>query len=119
MQSGRKSAKPSGTVVERPLPTLGVNRWQAQIRNNVHYRYENSSHPLFVGVRRTSALKKMSKRQKTEKKSESSPISEIEGGQGRDRTGDTRIFSPLLYQLSYLAPCVKMVGAQGFEPWTQ
>ncbi len=24
-------------------------------------------------------------------------------GQGRDRTGDTRIFSPLLYQLSYLA----------------
>ena len=28
---------------------------------------------------------------------------EIGGGQGRDRTGDTRIFSPLLYQLSYLA----------------
>jgi hypothetical protein len=26
------------------------------------------------------------------------------GGQGRDRTADTRIFSPLLYQLSYLAP---------------
>ena len=25
------------------------------------------------------------------------------GGQGRDRTADTRIFSPLLYQLSYLA----------------
>ena len=25
-----------------------------------------------------------------------------ESGQGRDRTGDTRIFSPLLYQLSYL-----------------
>ena len=24
-------------------------------------------------------------------------------GQGRDRTGDTRIFSPLLYQLSYLS----------------
>ena len=24
-------------------------------------------------------------------------------GQGRDRTGDTRIFSPVLYQLSYLA----------------
>ena len=56
---------------------------------------------------------------KFESRSESSPISEIEGGQGRDRTGDTRIFSPLLYQLSYLAPCVKMVGAQGFEPWTQ
>jgi hypothetical protein len=26
-----------------------------------------------------------------------------DGGQGRDRTADTRIFSPLLYQLSYLA----------------
>ena len=25
------------------------------------------------------------------------------GGQGRSRTTDTRIFSPLLYQLSYLA----------------
>ena len=25
-------------------------------------------------------------------------------GQGRNRTDDTRIFSPLLYQLSYLAP---------------
>ena len=24
-------------------------------------------------------------------------------GQGRDRTGDTRIFSPVLYQLSYLS----------------
>jgi hypothetical protein len=24
-------------------------------------------------------------------------------GQGRNRTGDTRIFNPLLYQLSYLA----------------
>ncbi len=28
---------------------------------------------------------------------------EGDGGQGRDRTADTRIFSPLLYQLSYLA----------------
>src|SRR4026209_1941565 len=27
----------------------------------------------------------------------------IVGGQGRNRTSDTRIFSPLLYQLSYLA----------------
>ena len=29
---------------------------------------------------------------------------EIDGGQGRNRTTDTRIFSPLLYRLSYLAP---------------
>ena len=28
---------------------------------------------------------------------------EVSGGQGRNRTNDTRIFSPLLYQLSYLA----------------
>jgi hypothetical protein len=27
----------------------------------------------------------------------------IIGGQGRNRTTDTRIFNPLLYQLSYLA----------------
>ena len=27
----------------------------------------------------------------------------IDGGQGQNRTADTRIFSPLLYQLSYLA----------------
>ena len=32
------------------------------------------------------------------------------GGQGRDRTGDTRIFSPLLYQLSYLATALVMNG---------
>ncbi len=29
------------------------------------------------------------------------------GGQGRNRTIDTRIFNPLLYQLSYLAGCCK------------
>ena len=27
----------------------------------------------------------------------------VDGGQGQNRTADTRIFSPLLYQLSYLA----------------
>ena len=26
------------------------------------------------------------------------------GGDGRNRTADTRIFSPLLYQLSYITP---------------
>ena len=30
-------------------------------------------------------------------------LSRLESGQGRSRTADTRIFSPLLYQLSYLA----------------
>ncbi len=29
------------------------------------------------------------------------------GGQGRNRTTDTRIFSPLLYRLSYLANCLE------------
>ena len=28
---------------------------------------------------------------------------EVFGGQGQNRTTDTRIFNPLLYQLSYLA----------------
>ncbi len=30
------------------------------------------------------------------------------GGQGQNRTADTRIFSPLLYQLSYLATTMQM-----------
>ncbi len=30
-------------------------------------------------------------------------VSDLNGGQGRNRTTDTRIFNPLLYQLSYLA----------------
>ena len=35
-----------------------------------------------------------------------------DGGQGRNRTTDTRIFSPLLYQLSYLAvPCIQSTSA--------
>ena len=29
----------------------------------------------------------------------------MSGGQGQNRTADTRIFNPLLYQLSYLAIC--------------
>ena len=33
-----------------------------------------------------------------------SPVSLENGAQGRIRTTDTRIFSPLLYQLSYLGP---------------
>ena len=33
-----------------------------------------------------------------------SSMSQRNGGQGRNRTTDTRIFNPLLYQLSYLAP---------------
>ena len=32
------------------------------------------------------------------------------GGQGRNRTVDTRIFNPLLYQLSYLARCAIFVA---------
>src|SRR6185436_1752868 len=33
---------------------------------------------------------------------------EIDGGQGRNRTTDTRIFSPLLYRLSYLATVLQI-----------
>ena len=35
--------------------------------------------------------------------------------QGRDRTSDTRIFSPLLYQLSYLGIVLVTVGAHGYH----
>ena len=34
------------------------------------------------------------------------------GGQGRNRTIDTRIFSPLLYQLSYLALKIGLKAAR-------
>ncbi len=34
--------------------------------------------------------------------------------QDRNRTSDTRIFSPLLYQLSYLG----LIAGAGFEPAT-
>ncbi len=38
----------------------------------------------------------------------------LSGAQSRNRTSDTRIFSPLLYRLSYLG----MVGLAGLEPAT-
>ena len=34
------------------------------------------------------------------------PVTIYQNGQGRNRTDDTRIFSPLLYQLSYLASTI-------------
>ncbi len=44
------------------------------------------------------------------------------GASGENRTLDTRIFSPLLYRLSYrgklCSPLPLMVGLQGLEPWT-
>ena len=36
--------------------------------------------------------------------------------QSRNRTSDTRIFSPLLYQLSYLG--ILVIAGEGFEPST-
>ena len=36
------------------------------------------------------------------------------GAESRDRTGDTRIFSPVLYRLSYLGS--RLVGDAGLEP---
>ena len=41
-------------------------------------------------------------------------IGEKKHAQSRNRTSDTRIFSPLLYQLSYLG----IVAGGGFEPPT-
>ncbi len=43
------------------------------------------------------------------------------GGEGRNRTADTWIFSPLLYRLSYLAVTrmgSSLVGDAGLEPAT-
>ena len=40
-------------------------------------------------------------------------IIERNGGQRRGRTADTRIFSPLLYQLSYLAGCSRICFTKG------
>ena len=40
----------------------------------------------------------------------------LSGGPSRDRTGDTRIFSPPLYQLSYRALSIKMAIQKGLEP---
>jgi hypothetical protein len=41
----------------------------------------------------------------------------VSGGQGRNRTTDTRIFNPLLYQLSYLAmlAAVHLTAAEDFD----
>jgi hypothetical protein len=39
---------------------------------------------------------------------------ENDGGKGGNRTHDTRIFSPLLYQLSYLA--IELTGTGGQPP---
>ena len=46
------------------------------------------------------------------------PKAEKNGGSGRNRTADTRIFSPLLYRLSYRAyySFIKMAELTGFEP---
>ena len=50
---------------------------------------------------------------KTKKPRKHGVFLEMFGGQGRDRTGDTRIFSPLLYQLSYLATCASVKVSDG------
>ena len=44
----------------------------------------------------------------------------IDSGATRNRTGDTRIFSPLLYQLSYgtsclFGPVISLCGCKGSE----
>ena len=48
------------------------------------------------------------------KKSPFGEFKEIKDAQDRNRTSDTRIFSPLLYQLSYLG----IIAGEGFEPTT-
>jgi hypothetical protein len=41
---------------------------------------------------------------------------DLTGGQGRNRTTDTRIFNPLLYQLSYLAVRVAIISGVARQP---
>ena len=45
-------------------------------------------------------------------------IGEKKHAQSRNRTSDTRIFSPLLYQLSYQLSYLGIVAGGGFEPPT-
>ena len=37
------------------------------------------------------------------------------GGEGRDRTGDTGFFRPVLYQLSYLTPAAPAGEREGYH----
>ena len=48
---GPQGAEPSRSGSVGPLSTVGVNQTagKPQIRNNVHYRYENASHPYLSG----------------------------------------------------------------------
>ena len=39
----------------------------------------------------------------------------VNSGQSRDRTGDTRIFSPVLYQLSYLSVAILQIACGSVE----
>ena len=50
-----------------------------------------------------TALSGRPRRQRVSYESKATGILQIDGGQGQNRTADTRIFSPLLYRLSYLA----------------
>ena len=61
------------------------------------YVCEERSNPLLVGIddKRRDATLETTARHKREPG---------HGAQGRNRTTDTWIFSPLLYQLSYLGP---------------
>jgi hypothetical protein len=42
----------------------------------------------------------------------------MRGAEGQDRTDDTGIFSPVLYQLSYLGPPVDPM-VYGFRSWSR
>jgi hypothetical protein len=58
----------------------------------------------------------MQKSKITDRTLRQQPVIPFSGAQTRNRTKDTWIFSPLLYQLSYLGKY--MVGHQGLEPRT-
>ena len=94
------------------------------------------------GIRTPDLLVRSQTLYPAELRAHSSDLININGGSGQNRTADTRIFSPLLYRLSYeaimavstgLEPAIfcvtgrrvnqlhhetKLVAGEGFEPTT-
>ena len=57
----------------------------------------------FEGIRTPDLLVRSQTLYPAELRAHSSDLININGGSGQNRTADTRIFSPLLYRLSYRA----------------
>ena len=67
------------------------------------------------GIRTPDLLVRSQTLYPAELRAHSSDLININGGSGQNRTADTRIFSPLLYRLSYRAKKIMAVPT-GLEP---